>query len=122
MDFDEDLETEGFEDEEEEEEEELFEADDESNPEQATTSSIEEDEEEAPLAELLDRAEPATATLTDEYEDDDVISFEPEERTERLTSAIKPVSADEFVCQRCYLVLKRSQLADPKRKLCLDCA
>ncbi len=31
-------------------------------------------------------------------------------------------SEDEFVCVRCYLVLKTSQLADGRRKICQDCA
>ncbi|MFQ5554822.1 MAG: DUF4193 family protein, partial [Acidimicrobiia bacterium] len=31
-------------------------------------------------------------------------------------------SADEFQCQSCFLVLKKSQLADRRRKLCIDCA
>jgi hypothetical protein len=31
-------------------------------------------------------------------------------------------AADEFLCQGCFLVLKRSQLADKKRSLCRDCA
>lgn len=29
---------------------------------------------------------------------------------------------DEFQCQNCFLVLKSSQLADKRRKLCRDCA
>jgi len=31
-------------------------------------------------------------------------------------------AADEFLCHGCFLVLKRSQLADKKRNLCRDCA
>ena len=31
-------------------------------------------------------------------------------------------SLDEFLCQGCFLVLKRSQLQDAKRQLCVDCA
>ncbi len=31
-------------------------------------------------------------------------------------------AADEFVCSRCFLVLKVSQLADKRRKICKDCA
>jgi hypothetical protein len=31
-------------------------------------------------------------------------------------------SEDEFVCSNCFLVLKMSQLADGKRKICRDCA
>jgi hypothetical protein len=30
--------------------------------------------------------------------------------------------ADEFQCQSCFLVLKTSQLADKRKKLCRDCA
>ncbi len=29
---------------------------------------------------------------------------------------------DEFVCTNCFLVLKTSQLADSRRKICRDCA
>ncbi len=29
---------------------------------------------------------------------------------------------DEFVCTNCFLVLKTSQLADGRRKICRDCA
>ena len=29
---------------------------------------------------------------------------------------------DEFVCTNCFLVLKTSQLADARRKICRDCA
>ena len=28
----------------------------------------------------------------------------------------------EFVCSNCYLVLKVSQLANPRKKICKDCA
>ena len=31
-------------------------------------------------------------------------------------------SEDEFVCTHCFLVLKTSQLADGRRKICRDCA
>jgi Domain of unknown function (DUF4193) len=31
-------------------------------------------------------------------------------------------SENEFVCARCFLVLKTSQLADGRRKICQDCA
>ncbi len=29
---------------------------------------------------------------------------------------------DEFVCSKCFLVLKASQLANPRKKICKDCA
>ena len=31
-------------------------------------------------------------------------------------------SDGEFVCSRCFLVLKTSQLANPRKKICRDCA
>ena len=31
-------------------------------------------------------------------------------------------SADEFLCQGCFLVLRASQLVDKRRSLCVDCA
>jgi len=32
------------------------------------------------------------------------------------------LSTDEFVCQSCFLVLKTSQLAGPRKRICKDCA
>jgi hypothetical protein len=32
-----------------------------------------------------------------------------------------PKQADEFVCRSCFLVKKLSQMADKKRRICLDC-
>jgi hypothetical protein len=34
---------------------------------------------------------------------------------------IAPKRPDEFVCQSCFLLKSPNQLADAKRKLCLDC-
>ena len=31
-------------------------------------------------------------------------------------------SEGEFVCSNCFLVLKTSQLANPRKKICRDCA
>ncbi|MGH2755878.1 MAG: DUF4193 family protein, partial [Actinomycetota bacterium] len=46
----------------------------------------------------------------------DVQSAEP------LPAKLKPVKdQQEFVCARCHLVKKKSQLADEKRGLCRDC-
>ena len=44
----------------------------------------------------------------------------PEERAEGATKVV-PKREDEFVCQSCFLLKRKSQLADPKRQLCLDC-
>src|SRR5256885_1535817 len=39
-----------------------------------------------------------------------------------LPVPVHPKGDDEFVCRSCYLVKHRSQLVDPSRQICLDCA
>jgi hypothetical protein len=39
-----------------------------------------------------------------------------------LETEAEGVHEDEFVCSGCFLVKRRTQLADPKRMLCRDCA
>lgn len=39
-----------------------------------------------------------------------------------LVVEVTPQQADEFTCLGCFLVRHRSQLRDPARGLCLDCA
>jgi hypothetical protein len=34
----------------------------------------------------------------------------------------RPRAAGEFLCQRCFLIKSRGQLADPSRSICNDCA
>jgi hypothetical protein len=41
---------------------------------------------------------------------------------EELTVRVLPKQEDEFTCMSCFLVHHRSQLADPKRMVCADCA
>ena len=41
---------------------------------------------------------------------------------EELTVRVLPRQADEFTCTSCYLVHHRSQLADPAKVVCRDCA
>ncbi len=41
---------------------------------------------------------------------------------EELTVKVLPKQADEFTCASCFLVHHRSQLADPKKMICFDCA
>lgn len=60
---------------------------------------------------------------------DDVDPFEAEldvpglELTdEELIVKVMPKQADEFTCTRCFLVKHRSQIADAKKSICLDCA
>jgi hypothetical protein len=37
-------------------------------------------------------------------------------------AAATPISEGEFTCRSCFLVKKRAQLADEKKRICLDCA
>ncbi len=41
---------------------------------------------------------------------------------EELTVRVLPKQEDEFTCMSCFLVHHRSQLADPKKMVCSDCA
>jgi len=41
---------------------------------------------------------------------------------EELAVAVVPKQADEFTCTGCFLVHHRSQLADPAKRLCRECA
>jgi hypothetical protein len=78
------------------------------------------DDVEEPLDVLLQER---TATITLEDEDEEAEEEEPDvdERGDGPTR-IMPRRPGEFLCASCFLVLPRSQLADPKRMLCRDCA
>jgi len=62
---------------------------------------------------------------------DDDEDEEEEEKPGRVTKGadedgtgenrVAPRKAGEFVCTSCFLVKPNMQLADPKKKLCLDC-
>ncbi len=67
--------------------------------------------------------------LTDDEESETLIVDEAAElraiRREQLAmegEAGPERGADEFVCSNCFLVLKRSQLANARQMLCRDCA
>lgn len=47
---------------------------------------------------------------------------EDEEEAEESELVLLEVRPDEFVCQRCFLIKSRSQLADPVARVCRDCA
>jgi hypothetical protein len=83
-----------------------------------------EDGEETSLEELL--AQRAAARRPAEEEDDDIMSLasekEPKLAGDPINAKVIPLrEQQEFVCQRCRLVKKRSQLADAERTLCRDC-
>lgn len=94
--------------EDEEEDEEAEEAEDEDlEPGDEVESSLEE-----LVAKRVDKAE---------EEDDSVLDLSPDDRIEPLSIRTVPPQANEFICRNCHLVKRNSQLADRRRKLCLDC-
>ena len=56
----------------------------------------------------------------EEEEEEDEEEAEGDERGEVATRVL-PKQPGEFVCQSCFLVKNRSQLADEERQLCRDC-
>ena len=86
----------------------------------------EEDEDgQASLEELLAQraAGRKTADETDDTDDIMALASEPDEPiVEALPTQVDPIKEQkEFVCQSCYLVKPRVQLADEKRMYCRDC-
>ncbi len=39
----------------------------------------------------------------------------------KLDEVVEEIQADEFTCTICFLVLKNTQLAKPRAKVCVDC-
>ena len=83
-----------------------------------------EEGDETSLEELL--AQRAAARRPAEEDDDDIMSLASEKEPKITGDPINPKviplkEQQEFVCQRCRLVKKRSQLADADRMLCRDC-
>jgi hypothetical protein len=82
------------------------------------------DSEQASWEELL--AERAKRGADDHDDVSELMALSSEARTpppERAASRTSPVrDRQEFVCVRCHLVKPRTQLADPQRGLCRDCA
>ena len=40
----------------------------------------------------------------------------------KLDETVEDIQEDEFTCTICFLVLKNTQLAKPRAKVCHDCA
>ena len=59
------------------------------------------------------------AAQPEDEEDEDEVP-EPDDRSDG-SGRIQPKKADEFVCQSCFLVKHRRQLADETLMLCVDC-
>ena len=121
-----DLEEEEAEDEQAEPDEDEIVAAGEEDAEVMTSGDAFDDEEEASLEVLVDREKAQSRADGSEEEDDgDIISFGEDDEPvgEPLPSRVVPIKdRQEFVCRSCYLVKARSQLADPERTLCRDCA
>ncbi|NNC43584.1 MAG: DUF4193 family protein, partial [Acidimicrobiia bacterium] len=83
------------------------------------------DEDDADLGEL---EEEELQMLTADEESETLLVDEKAEaasiRRAELALDVDPeeVSSEEFVCQSCFLVLRRSQMAGPRKKICRDCA
>lgn len=55
--------------------------------------------------------------------EDSVLSLTRDDlREESLAVKVVPPQPNEFTCRNCYLVKHRSQLKDPTKMLCRDCA
>jgi hypothetical protein len=95
-------------------------ADDDISDEEFEDESIDEDFSDEP--EELDEDLVEEAESDDEFEEDEdeEEQAEPDDRGDG-TGRIQPKKADEFVCQSCFLVKHRRQLADEDLMLCVDC-
>ena len=108
-------------------EDDLDDVDEEEDEEQADGEGVVEDEGgETSLDRLIAQRDARRRRTGDEDDDADFLALasEPETllRGEPLPERVEPIAAHrEFVCRRCFLVKRRSQLADADRMLCRDC-
>ncbi len=88
------------------------------------------DDDDGAAAEALDELEAEELEmLTDDESDETLVVDEAAEmrairRAEiaMQDDSVDEASADEFVCASCFLVKRTSQLANKRKKICLDCA
>ncbi len=86
----------------------------------------EEEAEEEALDEL--EAEELEMLTEDETNETLVVDEAAEMRAIRMAElamdqqGVAEATDGEFVCSKCFLVLKTSQLANPRKKICKDCA
>ena len=92
----------------------------------AALTEDEEEGDEASLDELLAERSKSRRGGEEAEEEEDLMSLVPEPDVaieEVLPVKVIPVKdQEEFVCARCHLVKKKSQLVDEGRQLCRDCA
>jgi hypothetical protein len=106
-------EDEEFEDDDDDDEEEEVLDEDEDEDEDEALDELEEEE-----LEMLTEDEAAESLPVDELEELRQLRRE----AMALETEAEGVHEDEFVCSSCFLVKRRTQLADPKRMVCRDCA
>ncbi len=82
----------------------------------------EETQVEASLEELIAKKTDRPATADEDDDEEALLALGRDEARESLTTKVLPVQQNEFVCNSCFLVKHRSQLADRRRQLCRDCA
>jgi hypothetical protein len=82
-----------------------------------------EEGQEASLEELLAKKSRRQEESEEPAEEEAMLNPEAEDRVATsLPGKVTPKQETEFVCKSCFLVKHQSQLADPKRMLCKDCA
>lgn len=81
--------------------------------------------EEDSLEELQARRQTSNSAAVDVDEIEPAESFVlpgADQLDEELTVTVVPMQADEFRCERCFLVTHRNRRAQPGRDVCRDCA
>ena len=110
---------------------EIFEQDeDQAFEEEAAVVDVEEDPTElagVSAAPILDSEQARNQPRVDPQDDEAFLELLQREEMDAdamgsLSVPVHPKRDDEFVCRSCYLVKNRSQLVDPARQVCLDCA
>ncbi len=94
-----------------------------------STESKEGDKEAGDDTKALDELEAEELEMLTEDEEAETLPIDEAEELRQirraamsLESSADTAGADEFVCSNCFLVKAGSQLADKRKKLCLDCA
>jgi len=84
-----------------------------------------EDETDESLEALKNRRDDKSSGKVDEDEAEAAEAFElpgADLSNLELSIEVKPRQADEFTCERCFLIHHRSQQAAPGKNICRDCA
>ena len=81
----------------------------------------EEDEDEDDVEASLDDILKERLVVDDEDEEDEDEEYDDLDDRADIALRVLPKQPDEFVCQSCFLVKNRSQVADKDRMFCRDC-